>query len=149
MAKLCVVLFLRRGAEEDEHDEGDGGDSDTEAAGVDDQYEAMLEVVDDGIAHLGIQEDDDNLGANNNDNALILHLGERNTPAELLPVPGTPLDWQPPLSNTTKGEPDFSTLGNPGEWTPFTFRPDFDKTNPKQYKKLSLPTRATPVPASG
>jgi hypothetical protein len=38
-----------------------------------------------------------------------------------------------------------------GQWTPFTFRPDFDKrpmTNPTQYKKHSVPTGATtPVPA--
>jgi hypothetical protein len=77
----------------------------------------------------------------------MLHRGERAAPAEAFPVPSTPTDWEPPAPNTSKGEPDFSMLDNPGDRTPFTFRPDFDKTNPKQYKKHSLPTGATPVPA--
>jgi hypothetical protein len=52
----------------------------------------MLEAVRDRLAHLGIQEeDDDNLVADNNDDALMLHRGERITPAELFPAIGNSL----------------------------------------------------------
>ena len=40
-------------------------------------------------------------------------------------IPGAPDDWIPPLPKTEAGEPPFEMVDNPGEWSQFTYRPQF------------------------
>jgi hypothetical protein len=91
---------------------------------------------------LAIGEDDDHLVADNDNTAIMLHRGLlSNVEARCLELPGTPPDWIPPPRKFD--EPEFSTINNPGEWSEFTFRPEFNKSS---YLRHSLPTGCTPVP---
>ena len=45
-------------------------------------------------------------------------------------IPGSPNDWSPPPAKTEKVEPQFELIGNPGGWSSFTFRSEFDKGRP-------------------
>jgi hypothetical protein len=64
--------------------------------------------------------------------------------------PTAPDDWQPPEIDPATNEPEFEDVDNPGNWSPFTFRPKFKKAGgrgaKKQYLYHAMPTGATPVP---
>ena len=45
------------------------------------------------------------------------------------------------------GEPEFCDVDNPGKWSQFSYRPDFEGRSNGNYKYHSLPTGVTPVPA--
>ena len=64
----------------------------------------------------------------------------------LLPTRGVPEGWEPPPVKTHKGEPEFESVDNPGDWNRFVFAPKFDTKGTKRYKYHALPSGAMPVP---
>ena len=42
--------------------------------------------------------------------------------------PEPPDDWKPWPRKVKSGEPEFSTIDNPGNWSEFTYRPTFSGT---------------------
>eukprot|EP00957_Ditylum_brightwellii_P022137 1669880-Ditylum_brightwellii.AAC.1 len=51
---------------------------------------------------------------------------------------------KPPTAKA--GQPNFTELDNPGDWSEFCYCPNFEKDG--MYKGHKLPTGATPVPIS-
>jgi hypothetical protein len=83
------------------------------------------------------------------DNHVLLDHGASNSgaPAEFPDVPGTPADWSPPARKVDKNEPLFGMVDNPGNWTQFTFRSEFESAaKGGMYKQHVLPTGCTPLP---
>ena len=65
-------------------------------------------------------------------------------------LPGPPTDWKPPSIKVEKVEPHFESVENVGNWSEYTFRPEFEKKAAGgHYQGYTLPNGATPVPASG
>ena len=65
-------------------------------------------------------------------------------------LPAPPTDRKPPYIKVEKGEPHFESVDNPGKWSEYNFRPEFEKkATGGHYQGRTLPTGATPVPASG
>jgi hypothetical protein len=52
---------------------------------------------------------------------------------------------KPPKAN--KGEPEFTAVDNPGNWSKYTFQAQFNRQG--KYTCHALPTGATPVPVDG
>ena len=67
-------------------------------------------------------------------------------------IPSTPSDWRAPTVQHSKGEPLFSDVDNPGNWSPYYFRPVFcgksGKSSRGKYSHHQLPTGARPVPCN-
>jgi hypothetical protein len=110
---------------EEAKEKGDGGDSDDEA---DDflehdaaMVEATLERQEEGTEDEDVIDDGDR-------NSVVLQRGPG--PASLINmnVPGTPVDWTAPQRKEDKGQPNFADVDNPGDWSEYTFRPEFEKT---------------------
>ena len=58
-----------------------------------------------------------------------------------------PKDWTSPRTQTTRGEPNFDEVDNPGEWPEYCYRPMFNgQARTSKYKHHCLPTGAMPVP---
>ena len=89
-------------------------------------------------------DNDSTLVQDSTENSVLLHQGIIDAPASVT-IPGTPPDWVAPDPKTAQGEPDFTSVDNPGNWSDFTFRPQF-KTPSGPYICHALPTGATPVP---
>ena len=62
-------------------------------------------------------------------------------------IPGAPEDWSHPAAKTEQGEPSFENVDNPGGWSSFTFRAEYEKgQGPGDYKLHIFLTGASPVP---
>ena len=62
-------------------------------------------------------------------------------------IPGAPDNWSHPAAKTEQGEPSFENVDNPGGWSSFTFRSEYEKgRGTGDYKLHSFPTGASPVP---
>ena len=62
-------------------------------------------------------------------------------------IPGAPDDWSHPAAETEQGEPSFENVDNPGGWSSFTFRAEYEKgRGTGGYKLYIFPTGASPVP---
>ena len=92
-------------------------------------------------------KEDDLLVDENDHTLVVLSLGEMEA-IHNVKIPRSPNDWSHPPAKTEKGEPQFELIDNPGGWSSFTFRPEFDKGIPadSQYTVHTLPTSATTVP---
>ena len=42
-------------------------------------------------------------------------------------IPGAPDNWSHPAAKTEQGEPSFENIDNPGGWSSFTFRSEYEK----------------------
>ena len=61
-------------------------------------------------------------------------------------IPGAPDNWSHPAEKTEQGEPSFENVDNPGGWSSFIFRADYEKgRGTGDYKLHSFPTSASPV----
>lgn len=60
-------------------------------------------------------------------------------------MPEKPEGWTPRPVDPSKGEPDFNEVDNPGNWSRYCFRPNFQKRG-GQFVKYQLPTLAQPCP---
>jgi hypothetical protein len=124
---------------EEAKENGGGGDSDDEADDFLDHDAAMVEA----IAERQEGTEDEEVIDDSDRNSVVL---ER-CPGPLIDikVPGTPDDWVPAPRKEDKGQPAFVDVDNPGDWSEYTFRPEFEKSGGR-YKSHVLPTGATPVP---
>jgi hypothetical protein len=125
--------------EEDQADEGDGGDSDIEGEDGREFEEAAVEAMEEKIQ------------SNADDSNSVLHTAKQYevllsqmTSGELIRLPSPPEDWVAPEPKTLKGEPAFSLVDNPGDWSQYTYRAEFDAKG--KYKHHMIPTGALPVP---
>jgi hypothetical protein len=125
--------------EEDQEDEGDGGDSDIEGEDGRDFEESAVEAM------------EEKLQANADDSNAVAHTAKqyevllsRMTSGDLIRLPSPPEDWVAPEPKTLKGEPAFSNVDNPGDWSQYTYRAEFDSKG--KYKHHTIPTGAVPVP---
>ena len=79
-------------------------------------------------------------------NSVLLHTGHNMYPDEVK-VPKSPDDWVDPATNTSKGDPTFEKVENPGRWSSFSYRPVFDSGAQRlQYNSRCLPYGCHPVP---
>jgi hypothetical protein len=125
--------------EEDQEDQGDGGGSDIEGEDGRDFEESAVEAM------------EENIQANADDSNAVAHTAKqykvllsRMTYGDLIHLPSPPEDWVAPEPKTLKGEPAFSNVDNPGDWSQYTYRADFDSKG--KYKHHTIPTGAVPVP---
>ena len=130
--------------DEEEAEEGDGGDSDIEGDDFDLHDTSMMEALQERTEDFLEGDNDSALVQDTNVNSILLHQGILRVPANVT-IPGTPSDWVAPAAKSAQGEPDFHLVDNPGNWSDFTFRPQF-KTPSGPYICHALPTGATPVP---
>jgi hypothetical protein len=121
--------------EEDEKEEGDGGDSDIEGEDGKEFEEAAVEAMEEKMQ---AATDDSNAVAHTEKKHEVLLSGNR------LRLPSPPEAWVPPEPKTVKGEPAFAEVDNPGSWSQYTYRAEFDSKG--QYKHHVVPTGAMPVP---
>jgi hypothetical protein len=128
---------------EESKEKGDGGDSDDEADGFLDHDAAMVEAT---VEQQEEGNEDEDAVDDGDRNSVVLQKGP-GPPAVFIDmkVPGTPDDWVPPQRKEDKGQPHFVDVDNPGDWSEYTFRPEFEKTGGR-YKRHVLPTGASPVP---
>lgn len=120
--------------EEDQNERGDGGDSDEEG-GIANEHDISLEHALRDRAETMITLNDDS-------NSYAIDMTGVQLPPDLN-IPGTPDNWTVPPRKVNKGEPIFTDVDNPGDWSDFVFRPQFKKNG--QYERHTLPTGATPV----
>lgn len=151
--------MIREMAMADYRNNGDGGDSDEEGEGGFEVVESMLECT---SARERATNDHQEIEANVSDameNCTYANVADATTgnsdtaPAALK---GAPEGWIPPQPDSRfnpdtqtlgPGEPPFSTVDNPGNWSQYTFRPKFEgKGASRQYKSHEMPAGATPVP---
>jgi hypothetical protein len=121
--------------EEDDDEEGDGGDSDVEG--------------DDGreFEEAAVQAMEEKYQANADDSNNVLHTAKQYevllsqmTSGERIRLPSPPKDWVAPAPKTIKGEPNFATVDNPGDWSQYTYRAEFKSNG--DYKHHTIPTGA-------
>jgi hypothetical protein len=129
---------------EEAKEKGDGGDSDDEADDFLDHDAAMVEAT--AERHEEGTEDEDVVDDGDR-NSVVLQKGPGPAVQIDIQVPGTPDDWVPAQRKVDKGQPNFVDVDNPGDWSEYTFRPEFEKTGGR-YKHHVLPTGATPLPPS-
>ena len=129
-------------AQQDADEEGDGGDSDEECEDADIHHDAMLEAARDRLQAQAAFDDDADIVADNDENAVLLLRGQVRD-GYTLRIPTTPPNWHP--HPPKPDQPPFADVDNPGGWSEFTFQPTFHSSN-KKYKNHVLPTGATPVP---
>ena len=59
----------------------------------------------------------------------------------------TPEDWVDPPAQSSRGEPKFEDIDNPGCWSRYVFRPSFaSRSKTSKYKHHALPTGCQAVP---
>ena len=63
-------------------------------------------------------------------------------------IPSTPNYYVPSGVNNIKGEPYFTYIDNPGQWSRYCYRKKFNTKGCKNYVRHALPTGARPVPAN-
>jgi hypothetical protein len=125
---------------EEEEEQGDG-DSCASAPEFDDLGNATEEAVHERLLLLASNEDDKM--SDKRENGVILQKGF----SKEIKITSAPPDFKPKVPNTAKGEPSFLSLDNPGNWSEYTFRPEFAKKDKGgKYTYHSLPTGAVPVP---
>ena len=135
---------IHRFVDEEAKEEGDGGDSDEEGEDAEVHDAALEEVLLQRTAEVVAGEDDDQLVDDNDKTAVMLHRGAiTSVEARCLELPGPPKDWVPPPTKIAFGKPGFEYVDNPGEWSEFTYRPEFSKNT---YVKHTLPTGCTVHP---
>jgi hypothetical protein len=125
--------------EADENEEGDGGDSDIEGEDGKEFEQAAVEAMEE---KLQANADDSNAVAHTEKQYKVLL--SRMTSGNLIRLPSPPEDWVAPAPKGHKGEPEFTAVDNPGDWSQFTYRAEFDSKG--QYKHHTIPTGAVPVP---
>ena len=130
-----------RHVHEEEEEEGDG-DSIIEAVEFDELDECLDESIRDRLQCLVKDEGPEVLDCDANRCLLKKGLSPE------VSVPTVPVDWEPAIAKTEKGEPTFLDVDNPGKWSEFTYRPRFEKTGEKKYVHHVLPTGAKPVPVN-
>ena len=154
--------------EEDEHG-GNGGDSDVEGNEFDIHNDAINHSTEEIPEYECVEpEDKDRKGLTTGIARLTATggtavIGEvsldgssnpnstSTSPYSNIKIPSAPNDWKVPTVQTAKGEPDFDSVDNPGEWPRYCYRPVFVKggKDAGKYKHHQLPTGARPVPADG
>ena len=126
---------------EEKEEEGDGGDSCASAAEFEDLGDATEEALQDRLLLLAKNEVDEM--SDRKENSVMLQKGF----SKEIKITTAPPDFKPKARNESKGEPSFSDIDNPGNWSEYTFRPDFAKKDKGgNYIGHSLPTGAVPVP---
>jgi hypothetical protein len=139
-ANISYGLNENHVLQEENEDKGDG-DS---CASVDD-FEEIDDTAEDAIRErlfLLVNEPLDPV-LDGQKNGIILQKGL----GPEISIPKIPDDYKPKPVNAVSGEPLFKELDNPGRWSQFTFRPEFDsKKKDAKYTQHSLPTGAIPVP---
>ena len=79
-------------------------------------------------------------------NYMLLHSGYTMDPDEVN-VPKVPYDWVEPSPNTSKREPNFDKVDNPGRWIILSYYPVFASgAKGSQYKANCIPAGCHPVP---
>ena len=126
---------------------GDGGDSDVEGQ----LAEILDEAVQESVAEQRQFADDTETVEFLDRNLVMFEPNSESLKSKNPYVPTPPEDWIPDVPKIELGEPPFESVDNPGDWSPYTFRPEFEgggrnKRNGGQYKGHFLPTGATPVP---
>jgi hypothetical protein len=125
---------------EEEEELGDG-DSCASAPEFEDIGEATEEALQDRLLLLAKNEVDEM--SDNRENGVMLQKGF----SKEIKIPTAPPDFKPKAPNLSKGEPSFPNVDNPGNWSEYTFRPEFAKKDKGgKYTLHSLPTGAVPVP---
>jgi hypothetical protein len=130
---------------------GDGRTSDAEGDGykcVHSFKDGMKEME---LEHLCFNANKIESGVDVDDNdAFVCEVMDASVQSRLY---GAPPGWSPPSApidaiprvNTTKGEPLFEDVNNPGGWSKYTFRPTFEPRGGK-YTCDAMPAGAVPVP---
>jgi hypothetical protein len=126
--------------EEDENEEGDGVVTAT-----------LKEKMGKNSSKRQLKSYEEKIQANADDSNAVAHtekqyevLLSRMTSGNLICLPSPPEDWVAPVSKVHKGEPDFTQVDNPSDWSQFTYRAKFDSKG--QYKNHTIPTGVVPVP---
>ena len=129
---------FRAAIEAEKNEEGDGGESDEDGEDSNILNDAACEALLEG----GSPDDESTavLDTPKKNEVIMLKDGTRST----LKVPGMPPNWKPKACASEKGEPEFEDIDNPGNWSKYTFRSEFDAKG--KYKHHCLPTGAMPVP---
>ena len=140
---------------EEDSNGGDGGDSDVDGTEYqlydvdeediinprEEEIEASVDVIEKGETKAMLKMTSyggrDILGS-------LVEDGSEPHPNYNVSIPSPPPDWVAPAVKSDRGEPEFETVDNPGNWHRYCFQPKF-KTN-KQYACHQLPTGAMPVP---
>ena len=126
---------------QEEQELGDDGDSCASAAEFADLGDATEEALQDRLFLLGNNEVDE-MG-DTRENSVMLQKGF----SKEIKITSTPPDFKPKAPNESKGQPSFSNVDNPGNWSEYTFRPEFAKKDKGgNYTGHTLPTGAVPVP---
>jgi hypothetical protein len=61
-------------------------------------------------------------------------------------LPKPPENWKAPAPKIERGEKEFESIDNPGNWGRYAFVPKFDKN--KRYLHHELPSKVRPVPVN-
>jgi hypothetical protein len=126
---------------QEREEQGDGGDSCASAAEFEDLGDATEEALQDRLSMLANHEVDEL--SETKENGMMLQRGF----SEEIKITSAPPDFKPKAPNETKGEPSFSDVDNPGEWSEHTFRSEFAKKEKGgKHTCHTLPTGAVPVP---
>jgi hypothetical protein len=127
---------------EEEQEQGDG-DSCASAPEFEDIGDATEEALQDRLLLLANNEVDKM--SDKRENGVILQKGF----SKEISITTAPPDFKPKAPNPAKGEPSFPNVDNPGNWSEYTFRPEFAKKDKGgNYTCHSLPTGAVPVPVA-
>ena len=126
---------------------GDGGDSDVEG----ELAEELDDAVKDSMMENRVHMDDKEVIEFSDRNVMNLSPSESEKWKDDLQkyVPSYPDDWVPDEKRIEQGEPAmFNDVDNPGNWSEFIFRPEFESGRNRggKYKGHFLPTGATPLP---
>jgi hypothetical protein len=126
---------------QEQEEQGNGGDSCASAAEFEDLGDATEEALQDRLFLLANHEVDEL--SETKENGVMLQRGF----SKEIKITSAPPDFKPKAPNETKGEPSFSDIDNPGEWSEYTFRSEFAKKEKGgKYTCHTLPTGAVPVP---
>ena len=125
---------------------GDGGDSDVEGDLAEELDDAVQESINENRAHI----DDKEAIEFSDRNVIKLSPSESDKWRKDLEkyIPSHPDNWQRDPPKIEQGKPEFDLIDNPGKWSDFIFRPEFETSRSVRgkYKGHFLPTGATPVP---
>ena len=157
-ASIATAPSCRTSTEDTLDIDGDRGDSDVDVEG--DEFELHMNaneteyyIEDDAITGEGNVE----RGAHKNflkvtargSMEVIGKIAVDNSMSfEGVKIPSTPDDYVPSAVNTIKGEPDFESMDNMGQWSRYCYRPKFNSKGGKKCVHHALPTGAIPVPAN-
>ncbi len=94
---------------------------------------------------------EEKIQANTDDSNAVAHTAKQYkvflsqmTLGGIICLPSPPEDWVAPEPKTVKGEPYFSSVDNPGDWSQYTYHAEFDSKG--KYKHHTIPTGAVSVP---